>query len=199
VRDIFYPKIEVSIFIYHRPTDAPSSSLVENPVQVVIPRAVYDYASMVNHTLENPRQNKLDHDVTAVLGSSDPPPGFGFLYPQFYYLEQKRPVPLKPLQVSISFFFFFILLIVYVTKKKASSEREINLYSSVTQIVTMLNNTHTQSFLFIQILKQKKKKKRKINIWLNNFYCFLFLTFFYINQVRKFYLRYVHFNFLLNF
>jgi hypothetical protein len=58
---------------------------------------------MVHETLESPRQNKLDHDVHAVLGSSDPPPGFGFLHPRFYYLEQKRPVPMEPLRVSMSF------------------------------------------------------------------------------------------------
>ncbi len=71
---------------------------------MVIPRAVYDYASMVSQTLENPRQNKLDHDITAILGSSDPPPGFGFLHPRFYHLEQNRPIPLEPLQVRILFF-----------------------------------------------------------------------------------------------
>jgi len=70
---------------------------------MIIPKAVYNYAAMVNHTLETPRQNKLDHDVSVILGSSDPPPGFGFLHPRFYYLEQKRPIPLEPLQVSISF------------------------------------------------------------------------------------------------
>ncbi len=78
----------------------------------------------MNQTLESPRQIKLDHDVTAILGSSDPPPGFGFLHPRFYYLEQKRPIPLEPLQVSISF---------YCKKKEiSSSEKEINLYSIVT-------------------------------------------------------------------
>lgn len=81
---------------------------------------------MVNQTLESPRQNKLDHDVTAILGSSDPPPGFGFLHPRFYYLEQKRPIPLEPLQVSVSLFFYMNGRI--VEKKR----REITLYSSVT-------------------------------------------------------------------
>ncbi len=56
---------------------------------------------MVHETFESPRQYKLDHDVNAVLGSSDPPPGFGFLHPRFYYLEQKRPVPMEPLRVCI--------------------------------------------------------------------------------------------------
>ena len=78
----------------------PATTVSKKSIEVVIPRAVYDYASMVNHTLENPRQSKLDHDVSTILGSSDPPPGFGFLHPRFYYLEQRRPIPLEPLQVS---------------------------------------------------------------------------------------------------
>ena len=64
---------------------------------------------MVHENLESPRQSKLDHDVHAVLGSSDPPPGFGFLHPRYYYLEQKRPVPMEPLRVSISISFFYII------------------------------------------------------------------------------------------
>jgi hypothetical protein len=91
-------------FFYGRATDGPSTSVVDEQIQTVIPKAVYDYAAMVNHTLESPRQNKLDHDVATVLGSSDPPPGFGFLHPRFYYLEQNRPIPLEPLQVCILFF-----------------------------------------------------------------------------------------------
>ena len=51
--------------------------------------------------MEGSSQNKLDHDITAILGSSDPPPGFGFLHPRFYYLEQNRPVPMDPLRVRI--------------------------------------------------------------------------------------------------
>lgn len=79
----------------------PSTSAVEEPVEVVIPKSIYNYAAMVHQKLENPRQNKLEHDITTVLGTSDPPPGFGFLHPRFYYLEQKRPIPLEPLQVCI--------------------------------------------------------------------------------------------------
>ncbi|CAF1513424.1 unnamed protein product [Adineta ricciae] len=58
----------------------------------VIPRAVYDYASMVH-------QNRFDEDVSAVLGSSDPPAGFGNLHPPIHYLRQQRPFPLDPLPV----------------------------------------------------------------------------------------------------
>jgi len=79
----------------------PSKSMTDEPGEVVIPKSVYNYASMVHQILESPRQNKLEHDITAVLGTSDPPPGFGFLHPRFYYLEQKRPIPLEPLQVCI--------------------------------------------------------------------------------------------------
>ncbi len=88
-----------------RSHDDPSPSAVGDHVQTIIPRAVYDYAAMVHETFEGPRQNKLDQDVSAVLGSNDPPPGFGFLHPRFYYLEQKRPVPMEPLRVSIYFIF----------------------------------------------------------------------------------------------
>ncbi|CAF2169582.1 unnamed protein product [Rotaria magnacalcarata] len=86
----------------------PSPSAVGEHLQTFIPRAVYDYATVVHEKLESPRQNKLDHDVNAVLGSSDPPPGFGFLHPRFYYLEQKRPIPMEPLRVSIHFILFCI-------------------------------------------------------------------------------------------
>ena len=90
----------------YRPTLNPSTTFINEPVQMVIPKSVYDYASLVHQTLEGPRQTKLDHDISTVLGTSDPPPGFGFLHPRFYYLEQKRPIPLKPLQVSIENLFF---------------------------------------------------------------------------------------------
>lgn len=94
--DIFHRKVSFFLRTIHNP----STSVEKKSIEVVIPRAVYDYASMVNHTFESPRQNKLDHDVSTILGSSDPPAGFGFLHPRFYYLEQKRPIPLQPLQVS---------------------------------------------------------------------------------------------------
>ncbi|CAF2150101.1 unnamed protein product [Rotaria magnacalcarata] len=80
--------------------EASSLSLITNQTQTVISKSVYDYATVVRQALKTPRQNKLDHDVATVLGSSDPPPGFGFLHPQFYYLEQTRPVPLEPLQAN---------------------------------------------------------------------------------------------------
>ncbi|CAF0742395.1 unnamed protein product [Rotaria sp. Silwood1] len=92
----------------------PSPSAVSEHLQTIIPRAVFDYAAIVHEKLESPRQTKLDHDVNAVLGSSDPPPGFGFLHPRFYYLEQKRPVPMEPLRVRIYFipFHSYLSLIV---------------------------------------------------------------------------------------
>ncbi|CAF1086093.1 unnamed protein product [Rotaria sordida] len=80
--------------------DEPSLSIIDDQTQITIPKAVYDYAAVVRQTLETPRQTKLAHDVATVLGSNDPPPGFGFLHPQYYYLEQTRPTPLEPLPVS---------------------------------------------------------------------------------------------------
>lgn len=91
----------------------PSPSAVGEQLQTIIPRAVYDYAAVVHERLESPRHAKLGQDVTAVLGSSDPPPGFGFLHPRFYYLEQKRPIPMEPLRVCAEddcFFFHFLRL-----------------------------------------------------------------------------------------
>ncbi|CAF3582808.1 unnamed protein product [Rotaria sordida] len=79
--------------------DEPSLSIIDDQTQITIPKAVYDYAAVVRQTLETPRQTKLAHDVATVLGSNDPPPGFGFLHPQYYYLEQTRPTPLEPLPV----------------------------------------------------------------------------------------------------
>lgn len=87
-------------FVY-RLLNEPSSTLINSETQTVIPKSVYDYATIVRQSLKTPRQNKLDSDVATVLGTSDPPPGFGFLHPQVYYLEQTRPVPLEPLQASI--------------------------------------------------------------------------------------------------
>ncbi|CAF3676512.1 unnamed protein product [Rotaria sp. Silwood1] len=81
------------------PMNESSSSIIDDQTQITIPKAVYNYAAIVRQTLKTPRQSKLDHDVATVFGSRDPPPGFGFLQPQFYYLEQTRPVPLEPLRV----------------------------------------------------------------------------------------------------
>ncbi len=54
-------------------------------------RSVFDYATMLYEKSEGPYQNKLNHDINAILGSSDPPPGFGFLHPRVYYgIIQKR-------------------------------------------------------------------------------------------------------------
>ena len=118
--DIFIVRF-LSFSSLSRTIHNPSASVEKKSIEVVIPRAVYDYASMVNRTFESPRQNKLDHDVSTILGSSDPPPGFGFLHPRFYYLEQKRPIPLQPLQVS------FV------------SEKEMNFLSNVHRYVTIPN------------------------------------------------------------
>ena len=76
-----------------------SSTILSEAVPVVISRSVYDYAAKIHETFETPRQNKLEQDVTTILGSGDPPAGFGFLHPRYYSLEQKRPTPMEPLQV----------------------------------------------------------------------------------------------------
>jgi hypothetical protein len=93
-----------------RSHDDPSPSAVGEHLPTIIPRSVYDYAAMVHEIVENPRQNKLNHDVNAVLGSSDPPAGFGFLHPRFYYLEQKRPIRMEPLRVCIYLIPFDIMM-----------------------------------------------------------------------------------------
>lgn len=91
------------LFARFRSHDDPSPSAVGEQLQAVIPRAVYEYAAVVQEIREDPRQAKLKDDVQAVLGSSDPPAGFGFLHPRYYYLEQKRPIPMEPLRVCMKF------------------------------------------------------------------------------------------------
>jgi cytochrome b subunit of formate dehydrogenase len=92
---------------------------------------------MFHEKLEHPRQNKLDHDITTVLGSSDPPPGFGFLHPRFYYLEQKRPVPMEPLRVCTYFILFFpflvFLIAIYIIMLNDWLSRDIVDISTVDQ------------------------------------------------------------------
>ena len=115
----------------------PSPSAVGEQLTTVIPRAVYDYAAVVHERLESPRRAKLGHDVNAVLGSSDPPAGFGFLHPRFYYLEQKRPVPMEPLRVCQNEFLLLLLLdnrnfsLIGETRQDEKRKRKINFYSSV--------------------------------------------------------------------
>jgi len=73
----------------------------DDHVKKFIPRAVYDYATIFQQTLESSYKNRFNQDIATVHGSSDPPPGFGFLHPRFRYLQQKRPIPLEPLPVRI--------------------------------------------------------------------------------------------------
>ncbi|CAF0874711.1 unnamed protein product, partial [Didymodactylos carnosus] len=83
---------------YDKAEDANKIEPVNDYNTTIIPRSLYDYAATVHEMFESPRYSKLHHDVSTVLGSADPPPGFGFLHPRFYYLEQKRPVPMQPLK-----------------------------------------------------------------------------------------------------
>jgi hypothetical protein len=81
-------------------SDEPVSSTNDEHTRAVIRRSVYDYAAIVHEQLESSCRNKLDDDIAGVLGSSDPPPGFGYCRPKVYYLEQRRPLPMEPLPVS---------------------------------------------------------------------------------------------------
>ncbi|CAF3636157.1 unnamed protein product [Adineta steineri] len=81
------------------PIDSSSSVKTDDHVQKPVSKAVYDYATMFHQTMEESRQNRLNEDVTTILGSSDPPPGFGVLHPPVRYLKQKCPFPLDPLPV----------------------------------------------------------------------------------------------------
>ena len=71
----------------------PSPLSVVGYLPGAFPKTVYSYASMIHGILENPRQHTLDHDVLDLLGSSDPPAGFGFQHPRSYNLQQKYPRP----------------------------------------------------------------------------------------------------------
>ncbi|RMZ95490.1 hypothetical protein BpHYR1_029564 [Brachionus plicatilis] len=55
-----------------------------------------------NVTLADPKFKRMTESLTKVFGLSDPPPGFGFCYPRYYYLEQKRPQPMNPLKSSLN-------------------------------------------------------------------------------------------------
>lgn len=85
-----------------------STFSVGESLPMIIPKSVYQYATMLHETFESPRQNKLEHDISTILGTSDPPAGFGFLHPRYYALEQKRPTPMEPLQVCIQSIFHFL-------------------------------------------------------------------------------------------
>lgn len=125
----------------------------------IIPKSVYRYANMVRGSLETPRQTKLDHDVSAILGSSDPPAGFGFLHPRFYSLEQNRPTPMEPLQVRRLIHFSSLVHsilfahVVFDDFIARVANREINLSSSETSSVYAWPELTTtrQSFLVLCI------------------------------------------------
>ncbi|CAF1076146.1 unnamed protein product [Adineta steineri] len=90
------------------------SAHVEDNVKPTYTRSVYRYAAKIYGKSEDPHQTKLDQDINAILGSSDPPPGFGYLQSNIYYLTQQRPIPLEPLQVCINFIFCFHRIVVSI-------------------------------------------------------------------------------------
>lgn len=64
-------------------------------------KKIYKQAQDINQTsLATPKMQRIHEGVSKVFGMTDPPPGFGLIYPKFYYLEQKRPQPMDPLKVS---------------------------------------------------------------------------------------------------
>ena len=97
------PCNQSSLLPFYRAMYCPSSlHVAEHHSPGAVTKSVYTYASMLHDILENPRQHTLDHDVINLLGSSDPPAGFGFQHPRFYNLQQKHPRPLEPLRVCSS-------------------------------------------------------------------------------------------------
>ena len=120
-------KSNCSFLLFDRSHEDPSPSAVGEHLQPIVSQAIYNYAAMVHENLESPHQNKLDHDVQIVLGSSDPPPGFGCLYPRFYYLEQKRPVSMGPLRVCIVLN-LFLSLSLSLSLIDLSNEKEIKFF-----------------------------------------------------------------------
>ena len=104
--------LTINIFfvdIKRSPENPTSPPVDENGLQAVFTKSVYNYATVIYSKSEDSHPNKLDHDIQKILGSSDPPPGFGFLHPKVYYLTQNRPIPLEPLRVCISILFFIFL------------------------------------------------------------------------------------------
>lgn len=61
---------------------------------------VYKQAFNISKTnLVSPKIKRINENVTKIYGFEDPPPGFGFSYPRFYFIEQKKPQPMNPLKV----------------------------------------------------------------------------------------------------
>ncbi len=74
-------------------------------------RKIYKQALNINQNcLVTPKLQRIHEGVSKVFGLDDPPPGFGLIYPKFYYLEQKRPQPMSPLKVIITQKILIILL-----------------------------------------------------------------------------------------
>jgi hypothetical protein len=69
-------------------------------VNETVKKQIYKQAIDINQTsLLTPKSQRIQSTVTKVFGLDDPPPGFGLVYPKYYYLEQKKPQPMSPLKV----------------------------------------------------------------------------------------------------
>ena len=139
-------------FLQWRVQQIPSSPPViiqDNTLQAAFTQSVYEYAGIVYSKSDSPHQNKLDHDVQNILGSSDPPPGFGFLHPKVYYLTQSRPIPMEPLRVCISFLFFVFLFLLKRNNSEIEKEsRKINSHWNVDHLLACF---FSYFFRFFQI------------------------------------------------
>ena len=87
---IFFLRYFVSFFLR-------SSSVNET-----VKKRLYKQALDINQvSLLTPKSQRIQSTVSKVFGLDDPPPGFGLVYPKYYYLEQRRPLPMNPLKVII--------------------------------------------------------------------------------------------------
>jgi len=72
----------------------------ENQEDDSLKKKIYKHALNINNTsMVTPKMQRIHEGVSKVFGIDDPPPGFGLIFPKFYYLEQKRPQPMSPLKV----------------------------------------------------------------------------------------------------
>jgi len=52
-----------------------------------IKKRIYKQALVINQsTLISPKFQRIHEGVSRVFGLDDPPPGFGLIYPKYYYL-----------------------------------------------------------------------------------------------------------------
>lgn len=81
-------------------SDLDSASVIRADNSDQLKKKIYKQALTINqNSLVSPKLQRIHEGVSKVFGLDDPPPGFGLIYPKFYYLEQKRPQPMSPLKV----------------------------------------------------------------------------------------------------